>query len=107
MKRIRLKRATVALVLAGLTLLATAWPVFAHDQPAGADWLMADWMLYSWMAFGGAAMLIFLVAYRRGYLSNLEDSKYQVLTIDEPDYYTPDWAKEDADSEEDDDAERE
>ena len=100
MKRVRISRASIALVLAVIVLLLTAWPVFGHDQPDGADWLMADWMLYSWMAFGGAGMFMFLVAFRRGYLSHLEETKYHILSIDEPDYYTPDWARDDAEDEE-------
>ncbi len=26
-------------------------------------------------------------------MRNLEKAKYQVLVIEEPDYYTPDWAR--------------
>ncbi len=67
----------------------------AHDQPPGAEWLMADWMLLSFLAFAGAGFVMFLVVLKRGLLQNLEGAKYYILTLDEPDYYTPDWAKED------------
>jgi hypothetical protein len=77
-------------------LLLFAAPVLAHEGPdEGAEWLMADWMLLSFLVFFGVALIAFLVAVRRGYLRNLEDAKYHILTIDEPDYYTPEWAQED------------
>jgi hypothetical protein len=79
-----------------LILLLFATPVLAHEGPEdGAEWLMADWMLLSFLVFFGVALVAFLVAVRRGYLRNLEDAKYYILTIDEPDYYTPEWARED------------
>ena len=77
-------------------LLLIVQPVLAHEGPDdGAEWLMADWMLLSFLVFFGISLLAFLIAIKHGYLSNLEDAKYHVLTINEPDYYTPDWAKED------------
>ena len=80
--------------------LVVATPAFAHEQPDGANWLMADWMLLSFLVFFGMALIAFVIALKRGYLSNLEDAKYYILTIDEPDYYTPDWAKEENDGSE-------
>ncbi len=75
--------------------VAPAWAApLGHDQPDGADWIMADWMLYSFLIFFVAALLTFLVALKRGMFHNLEDAKYYILSIDEKDYYTPDWAKE-------------
>lgn len=56
---------------------------------------MADWMFMSFAAFAGAAFIVFIIAFKRGLLTNLEDAKYPMLDIDEPDYYTPDWAKDD------------
>ncbi len=85
---------SIALVL--VALLVT--PAFAHsplhDQPDGADWLMADWMLYSFLIFFMAGLFAFLIALKRGFFHNIEDAKYYILSIDEKDYYTPDWAKE-------------
>jgi hypothetical protein len=92
-----------ALFAVAATLLF-ARPALGHDQPAGAEWIMADWMLLSFLAFGFISLVAFLVALRRGYLSNLEDAKYPILSIDEPDYYTPGWAR--AEALEDDDANR-
>jgi hypothetical protein len=101
--RTRIMQVVGAVALAGVSLLLLALPVLGHDQPAGAEWIMADWMLLSFLAFAGAALVAFIVALKRGYLSNVEEAKYQILTIDEADYYTPDWARE---TEEETDAER-
>ncbi len=92
-------RCLVRSVLIALMLLALfATPAFAHpaghDQPAGADWIMADWMLYSFLIFFLTGLLIFMIALKRGMFHNLEDAKYHILTIDEQDFYTPDWAEE-------------
>lgn len=60
----------------------------AHDTPDGSEWVMADWIFLTFAIFGGGALIMFLVALKAGLLSNVEDAKYQILTIDEPDYYT-------------------
>lgn len=86
-----------SLIWTTLLLLVTAAPVLAHEAPDdGAEWLMADWMLLAFLIFFGVALISFLVAVRRGHLSNLEDAKYYILTIDEPDYYMPEWAREES-----------
>lgn len=83
-----------AVLAVGLVLLAHQ-PVLAHEAPdEGAEWLMADWMLLSFLVFFGVALIVFLVALKRGVFRNLEDAKYPLLDIDEPDYYTPSWARE-------------
>ena len=94
MRRIRTAKVIMAILLATGALLVAATPVLGHEQPDGAEWLMADWMLLSFMAFGGAGLVAFLVALKRGLLHNVEAAKYHILTIDEPDYYTPEWARE-------------
>jgi hypothetical protein len=104
MRRRAILRTIRAAALATAAALVFATPALGHDQPVGAEWLMADWMLMSFLAFGVVALVAFLVALKRGYLSNLEDAKYHILTIDEPDYYTPDWAR--AAAQEGDDADR-
>jgi hypothetical protein len=96
MRRSAIVRTARAAVLAIPAALLFATPALAHDQPPGAEWLMADWMLMSFLAFGLISLVAFIVALKRGYLSNLEDAKYHILTIDEPDYYTPDWARAEA-----------
>ena len=82
-----------AAMLAVVISLVAVLPASAHDAPSGSEWVMADWMFLSFVVFAGAAFIAFLFALKSGLLSNLEDAKYYVLEIDEPDYYTPDWAK--------------
>jgi hypothetical protein len=95
-RRSAILRTVLAAVSATVAALLFTTPALAHDQPAGNEWIMADWMLLSFLAFGAIALGAFLVALKRGYLSNLEDAKYHILTIDEPDYYTPGWARPEA-----------
>jgi hypothetical protein len=83
--------ALVAVVLAAQSVWAA--PVL-HEAPEGSEWVMADWMFLSFVIFAGASFVAFLFALKIGLLSNIEDAKYYILEIDEPDYYTPDWAKE-------------
>ena len=96
MRRNRIAKPSAVLLLVAVSLLLTAVPVLGHEQPDGAEWLMADWMLLSFMVFGGAALAVFVVALKRGHFHNMEAAKYHVLTIEEPDYYTPEWAREGA-----------
>ncbi|HDZ73239.1 MAG TPA: hypothetical protein ENH55_10785 [Aurantimonas coralicida] len=95
----------VGTIWRGLTMLAAATPpvlasgaAWASASPEGAEFVMADWMLLSFLSFAGAALLVFLIAVRRGMFAGMEDAKYHLLSVKEPDYYTPDWAKEDADA---------
>ena len=60
----------------------------AHDGPEGAEWVMADWIFLTFAVFGGGALIMFVVALKAGLLSNVEDAKYYMLSIDEPDYYS-------------------
>ena len=90
--------AASAMVLALLAMLAATRPAFAHEAPAGSEWVMADWMFLSFVIFAGVAFIAFLAALKSGLLSNLEDAKYYILEIDEPDYYTPDWARNGGDA---------
>ena len=94
----RWSAAAGAPALALLAMLAATRPAFAHEAPAGSEWVMADWMFLSFVIFAGVAFIAFLVALKSGLLSNLEDAKYYILEIDEPDYYTPDWARNGGDA---------
>jgi hypothetical protein len=96
MPRTAIRRTIRAGLFATAAALLSAGPALGHDQPPGAEWLMADWMLMSFLVFGVVALVGFVVALKRGYLSNLEEAKYHILTIDEPDYYTPAWARAEA-----------
>lgn len=91
--RIASRSVGAAIVCALVTTLLLVHPVSAHEAPAGSEWVMADWMFLSFVIFAGAAFVAFLAALKSGLLSNLEDAKYYVIEIEEPDYYTPDWAK--------------
>jgi hypothetical protein len=84
---------TGALAIALLAMLAVTRPALAHEAPGGSEWVMADWMFLSFVIFAGVAFVAFLASLKSGLLSNLEDAKYYILEIDEPDYYTPDWAR--------------
>ena len=93
----------MVVIYVSLASLIVVHPAMAHEAPdQGAEWLMADWMLLSFLVFFMVALVAFIIALKRGMLTNIEDAKYHILTIDEPDYYTPDWAKE----AEDDDSDR-
>jgi hypothetical protein len=85
----------VASILMGIFLFvqpALAAPPY-HEAPKGSEWIMADWMFLSFLVFASVAFMAFIFALKRGLLSNLEDAKYYILDIDEADYYTPEWAR--------------
>ncbi|MBF9030959.1 hypothetical protein HKCCE3408_11190 [Rhodobacterales bacterium HKCCE3408] len=77
-----------AMVFAASPATAAVYP---HAEGAA---VMADWVVLAFLVFFGCALLVFLVAVRRGYFTDLEAAKYYLLTVDEPDFYTPDWIKE-------------
>ncbi len=83
----------VAIALVGLFATPALAAPLAHDQPDGADWIMADWMLYSFLIFFVASFTVFVMALKRGMFHNIENAKYYILSIQEEDFYTPDWAK--------------
>lgn len=83
-----LKRITIPLIAAFSVALIVAAPAFAHDGPEGAEWVMADWMFITFAIFGSGALIAFVAALKAGLLSNVEDAKYHILSIDEPDYYS-------------------
>jgi hypothetical protein len=90
-----------ALVMGFVVTALSASPAFAaplnHEAPPGSEWIMADWMFLSFVIFAGVSFVAFLLALKSGLLSNLEDAKYAILDIEEEDYYTPDWAREESD----------
>jgi hypothetical protein len=89
-----LTRVTFAASLAAWAFVARPLPAQAHEAPEGSEWVMSDWMFLSFVIFAGAALIVFIAALKLGWLSDLEDAKYPILEIDEPDFYTPDWARE-------------
>jgi hypothetical protein len=88
----------IPFVMASLAAALSVSPALAaplhHEAPPGSEWILADWMFLSFAIFAGAAFVAFLFALKSGLLSNLEDAKYAILDIEEEDYYTPDWARE-------------
>ena len=90
----------IAILYTGLCSLLVVSTAFAHDSPPGDEYQMADWMLFSFLIFFGVAFIVFLAVLKRGLLSQPEDAKYYILTIDEKDYYTPSWALEKEEEEE-------
>jgi hypothetical protein len=87
------------LTTAGLALAAVlAMPAvaLAHDQPESnqSRWVMADWMMEVFFLFAGIALLAFLLAWKAGHFHNLEQAARIPLLIEEEDYYTPDWARD-------------
>lgn len=83
-----LKPLVLAILCAFVLTALLAPPALAHDGPDGAEWVMADWIFITFGVFAGGALIAFVVALKAGLLSNIEDAKYQILTIDEPDYYS-------------------
>jgi hypothetical protein len=84
----------LAVVYTLICSLVVAYPVFAHDAPPGDDYQMADWMLFSALIFFGVSFIAFLFTIKRGWMKNPDELNKMLLNINEPDYYTPDWAKE-------------
>ncbi len=82
--------------LAAAAMLVTAAPAWAHDQPEGgtASYVMADWMFWTFVLFGGASFIGACAAWKLGHFRDMDDQRLVPLYIEEPDYYTPDWALE-------------
>jgi hypothetical protein len=105
---VRGRRHLVALALTtALGLLAPA-AALAHDAPESnqSKWVMTDWMMDTFFIFGGLALVAFLIAWRMGHFHELEKAARIPLSIHEEDYYTPDWALEEEEWDDDVHAER-
>ena len=87
------RRLTVLMLVLG-TALAAPGVALAHDAPENdqSRWVMADWMMDAFFLFAGLALVAFIVAWKAGHFHNLEQAARIPLTIEEEDYYTPDWA---------------
>jgi len=88
-------RSIVALAFA-LALLTPA-AALAHDQPETkqSNWIMADWMIEAFFLFAGFAVVAFVIAWKAGHFHDLERAARIPLLIHEEDYYTPAWALDD------------
>jgi nitrogen fixation-related uncharacterized protein len=91
-----MSRRLAALGLVSLSALAAPALALAHDQPETdqSRWVMADWMLEAFFVFAGLALVAFLAAWKAGHFHDLDQAASIPLYVDEPDYYTPDWALE-------------
>jgi hypothetical protein len=90
----RLSAAVALLAVAALVLPAVA---LAHDQPETSQsrWVMADWMMDTFFIFSGLAVVAFLAAWKAGHFHDLDRLGGLPLLVQEEDYYTPDWARDD------------
>jgi hypothetical protein len=81
-------------LLVAALLLSLPSTALAHDQPENSqsNWIMADWMLEAFFLFAGFALCGFLIAWKTGHFHNLERAARIPLQIHEEDYYTPAWA---------------
>jgi protein-S-isoprenylcysteine O-methyltransferase Ste14 len=89
-----MRRRLTAACLALAAVLALPSAALAHEAPESdqSRWVMADWMMEVFFLFAGIALLAFLIAWKAGHFHNLEQAARIPLLIEEPDYYTPDWA---------------
>jgi hypothetical protein len=83
----------------GLTvgvMLASPAAALAHDAPENdqSKWVMSDWMMDAFFLFAGFALVGFIIAWKAGHFHNLEQAARIPLLIEEEDYYTPDWARD-------------
>jgi len=80
-------------LLAALMLPAAA---FAHDQPETkqSNWVMADWMMDTFFVFSGLALVAFVATWKTGAFHELDTHASIPLYVEEEDYYTPEWAKD-------------
>jgi hypothetical protein len=46
------------------------------------------------LAFLGPALVAFVLAWKAGHFHNLDEAARVPLQVDEEDYYTPDWARD-------------
>jgi len=88
------RRVIAALVAVEAAALLLAAPALAHDTPEGktASYVMADWMFWAFVLFGGASFIGVCAAWKLGFFRDMDDQRLVPLYIDEPDYYTPEWA---------------
>jgi len=89
-----MKRLLGSSAVAGIIVLAMPAAAFAHDAPETQQsrWVMVDWMLEAFFVFAGFALVAFIWAWKAGHFHDLERQARIPLGIEEEDYYTPDWA---------------
>jgi hypothetical protein len=90
------KRWLAFLVTALGAALALPAAALAHDAPEddNSKFVMADWMLDMFFVLAGVALVAFVFAWKAGHFHNLDEAARVPLGVDEEDYYTPDWARD-------------
>jgi heme/copper-type cytochrome/quinol oxidase subunit 2 len=91
-----MRKLTVIASLLLLAVLVAPAAALAHDQPETQQsrWVMADWMMDTFFVFGGLAAVAFVVAWKAGHFQELDKMGSLPLYIEEEDYYTPEWARD-------------
>jgi protein-S-isoprenylcysteine O-methyltransferase Ste14 len=91
-----MRRPLVVLAILVVAALAIPAAALAHDAPENDEskWVMADWMLDMFFVLAGVALVAFVLAWKAGHFHNLDEAARVPLAIDEEDYYTPDWARD-------------
>jgi hypothetical protein len=90
------RRGLALLVFALVAVLALPAAALAHDAPEddNSKFVMADWMLDMFFVLAGVALVAFVFAWKAGHFHNLDEAARVPLGVDEEDYYTPDWARD-------------
>jgi hypothetical protein len=89
-------RRLLVLLAVALSALAAPAAALAHEAPQNdqSKWVMTDWMMDTFFIFGGLALVAFLVAWKLGHFHELDKQGSIPLLVQEEDYYTPEWAKD-------------
>jgi protein-S-isoprenylcysteine O-methyltransferase Ste14 len=90
------RRFARAAVVAWVASLAAPAAALAHDAPESdkSRWVMTDWMMDTFFIFAGLALVAFLAAWKAGHFHELDRQAGIPLLVEEEDYYTPDWARD-------------
>ena len=99
-----MRRGLAVLTLAAGALLVAPAAALAHDAPESrqSKWVMVDWMMDAFFLFAGFALVAFVIAWKAGHFHDLEQAAKIPLLIHEEDYYTPAWALDEAEWDDDD-----
>jgi peptidoglycan/LPS O-acetylase OafA/YrhL len=90
-----MRRVWTFLVVLALALVIPA-AALAHEAPQNkaSKWVMADWMMDTFFIFSGLGLVAFLIAWKMGHFHELDRQGAIPLLVEEEDYYTPEWAKD-------------
>ncbi len=81
-------------LLGAIAMASSTGPAHAQEIPAGGALIMSDWILGAFLVFFASGLIVFITAVRLGAFRDMESAKYHLLDVEEEDYYTPEWAKE-------------